>query len=716
MELPMPNKLAFEKSPYLLQHKDNPVDWLPWGEEAFARARAEDKPLLVSIGYSTCHWCHVMEHESFSDPAVAKLMNEYLVCVKVDREERPDVDRVCMNAVSALTGQGGWPLNCFMTPDGRPFYGGTYFPPKPAFQRPSWTQLVEAIGRAWKDPEGRRRVLRDADAVAEALKGLECRAEASEILDAAPLEALHAHLRRAHDVENGGFAWAPKFPLPIYQHALLRLSMRWAGEGDAAKAAEAAELAFHALRAMAKGGIHDHLGGGFARYSTDERWHVPHFEKMLYDNAQLLLNYVEAWALGRDPLFKETAEGIAAYVLRDLRAPEGAFYSAEDADSVPPAGRPGAGRHGGKAEGAFYTWTYAELEAVLGPELTALFAGSYGAEKDGNVLHDPQNEFVGLNVLYDRRDSLAAETGGAAGLAPEVLAARLAEAKRRLFEARTRRERPQRDEKCLASWNGLMVAGLARAGFLLERRDWIEAAARAADFFLTRMWEADCGRLWRRFAAGERAVEGQLDDYAFLAWGCLELHQATLEPRWLDACRALLEAAQVRFGDDDGLYFLAGREGDPHLPVRVKDVHDNVEPSPVGVLVDLQLRLWNLGGDPSLRAQAERTLRACYADLLKAPAGGAFLVGVLDRYLAEPVRVVLTEGPGRESLWACLRSVFLPRLDVVGARADGGLPLPGSAQGYSSKTGQAAAFVCKGLACRPPVSSPADLLEILRSL
>ncbi len=332
----MANQLQFEKSPYLLQHAHNPVHWLPWGEEAFAKAKAEDKPLLISIGYSTCHWCHVMEHESFEDPAVAELMNQYLVCVKVDREERPDVDRVYMNAVTALTGQGGWPLNCFVTPEGKPFYGGTYFPPKPMYQRPSWGMLVEGIGKAWQDPAQRLKIVKDAETLTSALKRLEEKAQPVDALNPEWLDDALAAFRRAYDSQQGGFANAPKFPMPVNQHLLLRLSRRYARLGKTAEAAEAAELALNTLRCMAHGGIHDQLGGGFARYSTDERWHVPHFEKMLYDNAQLALNYLEAYQLSGDAFFADVARGVLDYVLRDLRSPEGGFYSAEDADSLPP--------------------------------------------------------------------------------------------------------------------------------------------------------------------------------------------------------------------------------------------------------------------------------------------------------------------------------------------------------------------------------------------
>jgi uncharacterized protein YyaL (SSP411 family) len=563
------------------------------------------------------------------------------------------------------------------------------------------------------------RVVKDADTVADALKRLEAKTGGAEALDALPLQGLQDELRRSHDLENGGFAYAPKFPLPVYQHALLRLSVRHARNGEAQPAAEAAELAFHALRGMAKGGIHDHVGGGFARYSTDERWHVPHFEKMLYDNAQLLLNYAEAWSLGRDPLFADTAQGIVAYVLRDLRSPEGAFYSAEDADSAPPEGR-SAGKHGGKTEGAFYVWSAAEIEAVLGKDLAALFNGSYGVEADGNVQSDPHNEFPGLNVLYDRRGSLASETGGAAALAPEALAAKLAEARQKLFEARAKRPRPLRDEKCLTSWNGLMIAALARAGALMDRPEWVRAAGQAAEFFLTTMWEPQAQRLWRRYAGGERAIEGQLDDHAFLAWGLFELYQADPQPRWLLASQALAQAAYARFVDEsDGLYFLAGREGDKHLPARLKESHDNVEPSPVSVLIDLQLRLWALSGDAAMRAAAERSLKALMPDMARSPRGQAFLISALDRALSEPSHVVLAGSPGSPALTdlqKALHSLFLPQVDFVLAGADGRLPLPGTGEGYKFKAGGAAAFVCKGLACQAPLSDKPALLEALQAL
>jgi len=703
----MPNRLAHEKSPYLLQHANNPVDWMAWGDEAFARAKAEDKPILVSIGYSTCHWCHVMEHESFSDAEVAALMNRSLVCIKVDREERPDVDRVYMNAVTALSGQGGWPLNCFLTPDGKPFYGGTYFPPRPAHERPSWAQLVDAISRAWTDPEQRPHLLQDADRLTQALLKLEKPTEPADSLSAEPLEACLPEFRQSYDSDQGGFSGAPKFPMPVNQHFLLRWAARLAQQGRVAEASEAGDMALATLRKMARGGIYDHLGGGFARYSTDERWHVPHFEKMLYDNAQLAMNYVEAWQLSGDAVFSGTAEGIIAYVLRDLLSPEGAFYSAEDADSLPAADAP----H--KHEGAFYVWTKLEIDALLGVEADR-FCSAYGVGKDGNVFEDPFNEFKGANVLYDRRGTLAAMAGFGA-LSEAEQEPRLAESRRLLFEARLKRPRPQRDEKILSSWNGLMIAALAKASAALKRPQWAQAARRAADFFLTHMWDPASGRLWRRHAGGEAAVEGQADDYAFLAWGLLELHQATLEPRWLEACAALLAAARPRFFDPaDGLYFCGGKVGDPHLPARVKDSHDNVEPAPASVFADVELRLSALAVPGAWLADAEQTLKGHLKDLSRSPRSLPFMAAALDRALNPPQRLVVAGDATDARVQALLnvgRDRWLPDLDRLAVEP--GKPLPGDAEGFALINGKPAAYLCRGFVCEAPLTDPGELRERL---
>jgi uncharacterized protein YyaL (SSP411 family) len=707
----MPNRLSLEKSPYLLQHASNPVDWMPWGDEAFAKAKAEDKLILVSIGYSTCHWCHVMEHESFSDPKVAELMNQNLVCVKVDREERPDVDRVYMNAVMALSGSGGWPLNCFITPDAKPIYGGTYFPPQPAFQRPSWTQLVSAIGQAWKDPSQRLKMQQDSETLTAALKRLERPAEALGEPGAAPLNDVFKQLRASYDDEHGGFTNAPKFPMPGYQALLFRLSRRFALEGRAADSAQAAQMALDTLRAMARGGIHDQLGGGFARYSTDERWHVPHFEKMLYDNAQLALNFLDAWQLSQDGDFARVLRSLVAYVLRDLKAPQGGFFSAEDADSLPQA------TDTVKKEGAFYAWPKPEIDQLLGPELGPLFCAAYGVEAHGNVDFDPHQEFNTLNVLHDRRGTLAGMTGGTADLAPEALEQKLAQARTVLFQAREKRPRPHRDEKILSSWNGLMIAALAKAGAALGEGAWVDAAAAAGRFFLGTMWDPSSGRLWRRWAGGEAAIQGQADDYAFLAWGFLELHQATLDSSWLEAAQALLKAAKARFFDEsDGSYFNAGLQGDARLPVRLKDSHDNVEPAPASVFVELQLRLWNLTGEAEWRTDAERGLKACYADLARAPRSLAVMAGALDRALRPGSHLVVCGPKGDAAtlaLLAAARRGYHPTLDLWWTEA-GAAPLPGGAGGFSLVQGKPAAYLCQGLACSAPMTDPDALTQALQ--
>jgi uncharacterized protein YyaL (SSP411 family) len=438
---------------------------------------------------------------------------------------------------------------------------------------------------------------------------------------------------------------------------------------------------------------------------------------MLYDNAQLAMNYTEAWQLSGEAGFAETLRGTLGYVLRDLRAPGGGFYSAEDADSLPAAALKGGELR--KREGAFYVWTKEEILQVLGPDLGELFCGSYGVESTGNVQDDPHNEFHTANVLYDRRGTLAALTGGAADLTPEHLEARLTAARLTLFEARAKRPRPQRDDKVLSSWNGLMIAALAKAGAAFGEEAWLKAAREAAEFFLAVMWEPERGLLWRRWAAGERAVEGHADDYAYLALGLFELHQADLDPRWLKAAQALLEAARERFYDEkDGHYFLAGRIGDPRLPVRIKDSHDNVEPAPASVFSELQLRLWALTGEAQYREDAERTLKGMQPDLLRAPRALPRLAASLDLALSEPIHVVLAgkrEGADTKALLKVLHTGFRPRLVVLLADPDSREALPAYAQGFKLVDGKAAAYVCKGMACQAPVTTVEALAEQLKA-
>jgi hypothetical protein len=464
------NRLAREKSPYLLQHAHNPVDWYPWGAEAFERARRLDLPIFLSVGYSTCHWCHVMERESFEDEKIATLLNQNFVPVKVDREERPDVDRVYMLYVQATTGSGGWPMSVWLTPDQEPFFGGTYFPPDNRYGRPGFSQILEKIAAVWK--EDRKRVIQSSQAVLGELRRQAAEAPVSAIADAGALEKGFLHFRRAFDPVHGGFGGAPKFPQPSIFRFLLREHARTGSR-------EALDMVLHTLGAMARGGIHDHLGGGFHRYSVDERWFVPHFEKMLYDQAQLAAAYLEAHQASGQQFFAGVARGIFDYVLGDMTAPEGGFYSAEDADSVIDPARPDV-----KGEGACYVWSRSEIEAVLGPAAAGEFCRVYGVEAAGNIAQDPHGEFTGRNIL-----SVAASEDGA----------ELAAARRLLLEARRKRVRPHLDDKILTGWNGLMISALALGAQVLDEPSYLAAARRAADFVLARLWDPTAGTLFRRY-------------------------------------------------------------------------------------------------------------------------------------------------------------------------------------------------------------------------
>ncbi|MBI3539858.1 MAG: thioredoxin domain-containing protein, partial [Candidatus Eisenbacteria bacterium] len=545
----MPNRLAREKSPYLLQHAGNPVDWFPWGDEAFAKARRERKPIFLSIGYSTCHWCHVMEHESFENDAVAERLNRDFVPIKVDREERPDVDRVYMAAMQAMGMGGGWPLNAFLTPDLEPFFGGTYFPPRSVPGRPGMIEVLERVHEVWREQpdalrdEGRRVLASLADDAPGRVTDLE-RGTAREDL----IERCAGYFERAYDSAHGGFSDRPKFPSVVN----LVFLMRWWAR-DRVRHAHALAMVRGQLDAMRAGGIHDHLGGGFHRYATDETWLVPHFEKMLYDQAQLAWAYLEAFQATGEPAYAATARGIFAYVARDLTSPGGAFDSAEDADSE-------------GEEGRFYVWTPDEITSLLGDD-AAPFAARYGVSARGNFED-------GTSILHEARplDDVARE----AGLTPGDLAVRLARARATLFAAREKRVRPHRDDKVLTAWNGLMISAFARGARVLGDADLATRAVRAAEFVWGHV-RADAGGLMRRWRDGEAAGAGQLDDYAYLALGCVDLYQARFDPIWLERAAALVEAMLARFRDarEGGLF--ESPDGDPSIRVRMKDGFDGAE-------------------------------------------------------------------------------------------------------------------------------------------
>ncbi len=566
----MPNALAQESSPYLRQHQHNPVDWLPWGQGALAKAREQDRPLLVSIGYSACHWCHVMEHESFEDPDIAALMNESFVCVKVDREERPDVDAIYMEAVQAMTGHGGWPLHVFATPDGTPFYGGTYFPPEPRYGSPSWPQVLNAIAEAWD--ERADEIRGSSAAIAEQLGGGARLAPSQQPITVDTLDAAASALESYFDPEHGGFGAAPKFPqTPVLEFLLARAHTHTADSPEGA-------MALDTLHAIAGGGIHDQLAGGFHRYSVDATWTVPHFEKMLYDNALLARAYVHAFELSREPTLEQTCRHTLDWALREMRGDEGGFYSATDADSD-------------GVEGAYYVWTIAELRTALGDDADAAIAW-FGATEEGNF-SDPHHPRAGQNVLT------------AAGLAPpDKQRERI---RTRLLEVRAARSRPALDDKRLASWNALMISALADAGTVLGESRYLAAAQACADFILTEMRDSD-GRLKRSFAAGQARLDAYLEDHAFLLEALIALFEATCEQRWLAEAVTFADTLIARFGDPEHGGFYATAADSEILIARRKDLEDSPIPAgPSSAALGL-LRLAELTGNDAYRSQAQGVL------------------------------------------------------------------------------------------------------------
>jgi uncharacterized protein YyaL (SSP411 family) len=692
-----PNRLAAEKSPYLLQHKDNPVDWRPWGKESFQAAKDQNKPLLLSIGYSTCHWCHVMERESFSSKEVAAVMNKHFICVKLDREERPDVDKVYMTAVQAMTGQGGWPLNVFLTPDLKPFFGGTYFPPTARWGQPGWIQLLGRVAELWAT----RRADVESDAArltAEVARfvsasGDERRRPAEEVLDAA-VEAY----RGAYDPEHAGFGGAPKFPMPANLRFLLRRHAR-TGEG------EGRAMAVETLRAMARGGIFDQVGGGFARYSTDGEWRVPHFEKMLYDNGQLLENLADAVLASCDEELVRALARTVAYLKRDLRGPDGGFFSAEDADSLPPelAGKASNDSHEHKEEGAFYLWTKAELDEILGAD-SAAFCARFGVQDDGNAPLDPHDEFVGKNILYDK------DPGAMSGPDAEKACAKL-------LAVRAKRPRPSLDDKCLTSWNGLAIGGLSRAYSATGDAECLKLARGAAEFLRRECASADGRELWHRWRDGGRAIAGFADDYAFLAQGLLDLYEAGFEPRWLVWASALTDEAIARFSAPGGGLFQTAEGEAPELFARAVEDHDGVEPAASSALADAALRLHELTGRDSLRRFADATLERFGARAADRPMAMGYLLSVLDRALGKPKTVVIAgvDLPGGRELLAAARSKLRPDVSLAAFTRETKAELAALLPTVDAMPDgpAAAAYVCVGRACGLPVSEAAALSKML---
>ena len=693
------NRLAGEKSPYLLQHAQNPVDWWPWGEAAFEQARSTDRPIFLSIGYSTCHWCHVMAHESFENPDIADLLNRHFICIKVDREERPDVDRVYMTFVQATTGSGGWPMSVFLTPDLKPFVGGTYFPPKDRPGHPGFDTFLQRLAGAWKNQ--RADVIAQGDRMLDALREHPSKRSGASILPGRELlQNGYEQFAGIFDSELGGFGGAPKFPRPVTLNFLLRFGF--------SGCEPALDMALCTLRKMADGGLQDHLGGGFHRYSVDRFWHIPHFEKMLYDQAQLAVAYLDAYQLTRDPAFEKTARGILDYVLRDLADPAGGFYSAEDADSLD--------AHQEKSEGAFYIWTKQEIDSLLGDAESGLFNLFYGVEPEGNAPpgSDPQGEFAGRNTLIRRMTvSEAAQKLNKSEIDVELA---LLEGRRRLFEARARRPRPHLDDKIITAWNGLMISAFARAAQVLGDPLYLKAANDAAVFARTGL--ARDGGLVRCYRQGASEVGGFADDYAFLIQGLLDLYEASFNAcdlRWAMELQAKQDAL---FADpEQGGYFNSGA-ADPHLLLRMKEEYDGAEPSPNSVAALNLLRLAEMTGNDSCRERAEKTMGAFSNSLERMPHAMPQMLCAFDFWLASKRRIVIAgslENPDTQALLREVHRHFLPHKVLLLADPSA----PGKAALIPMAVpveGKAAAYVCEGTTCLLPVCTPETLEERLFSL
>jgi uncharacterized protein len=674
----MANALARETSPYLLQHQDNPVDWRPWGPEALALARELDRPLLVSIGYSACHWCHVMERESFEDPAVAAIMNDNFVCVKVDREERPDVDAIAIEAVQMMTGHGGWPLNVFLTPDQVPFYGGTYFPPAPVRGMAAWPAVLEAVAEAWRTQ--RDEIIEQGSRMAEMLGRSSALTPAPDAaLSEEPLDDAIRNLRATFDSAEGGFGGAPKFP----PSSVLALLWATAARGGS-WAAKAGDMAGATLRAMARGGIYDQVGGGFARYAVDATWTVPHFEKMLYDNALLARAYAQGWLMTGEPAFRRVAEETLEFMARELRGEEGGFLSALDADSE-------------GVEGKFYVWTLEELRGVVAAGDADAAVAWLGVTEGGNFV-DPHHPQPGLNVLTAR--------------GPEPPAEQRARIRSALLEARAGRVRPGLDDKRLAAWNGLAIHAFAEAGAVLGRPDLVALAAAAATFVLGSMRDPVDGRLLRTYKGGEAKLNAYLEDHAFLLEALIALYEATFDPRWFAEARVVADAILERFAAPDGGFFSTSSDHE-RLVVRRRDLEDNPIPSGSSSAAVGLLRLAALTGEARYEQAALSHLRLVAPLLGRHPQAFAHALLALDLHVRPGLEVALAgdadDDPGVAALAAVVRERLRPGVVLAGPPGDG-VPLM---TGRSTIEGAAAAYVCERFTCQLPVTTPTDLRDLL---
>jgi len=745
------NRLAKEKSPYLLQHAHNPVDWYPWGEEAFEKARRENKPIFLSIGYSTCHWCHVMAHESFESPETAEIMNREFVNIKVDREERPDVDRVYMTFVQATTGHGGWPMSVWLTPDLKPFVGGTYFPPEDRYGHPAFNQLLQRIATAWQ--QDREKVAGSGERIVQALREAQSReSDEGDSISTSVLDAAYEQFSRVFDPVEGGFGNAPKFPHPVTLNFLTRYYARRdrgiglqpmnsgkehrpAADATAEQALGMIELT---LRKMAAGGMHDQIGGGFHRYSVDRYWHVPHFEKMLYDQAQLANAYLDAFQITNDQAFASVTRDILDYVLRDMTSPNGGFYSAEDADSPVVAvaavydrrsseqtdfKQGNAGGHRPPlqktAEGAFYVWSQDEIDAALG-DTAEVFNFHYGVQLHGNVPEgsDPHDEFRGKNILIQRHSVV--ETAEHFRKGEAEVEQLLKQSRATLFAIRAKRPRPHLDDKILGSWNGLMISAFARAAQIVGDERYRDAAIIAARFVKSDLYDDRRKLLYRSFREGRSNVEGFADDYAFVIQGLLDLYEASFDVSWLEWAVELQATMDRLFYDQKhGDYFSTSGQ-DTTVFLRIKDDNDGAEPAASSVAALNLLRLAQLRNDSSYRERAEKTIAAFSATLARFPSAMPQMLVAVDFSLTKPRQIVISgpaEAAETKALLTEVHRHFLPNKVVLLVDGGAGQKYLGTnneaVRAMSPVNGRPAAYVCENFTCQAPVTDPKQLAELL---
>jgi len=685
------NRLIGEKSPYLLQHAHNPVDWYPWGEDAFERARREDKPVFLSIGYSTCHWCHVMERESFENEAIAELMNRWFISIKIDREERPDIDHIYMAYVQATTGGGGWPMSVWLTPELKPFVGGTYFPPDNRYGRAGFPMVLERVAEAWK--QDRERIVKSSQDIMEQLRRqAAATATGAGTVDTKAMDSAFQQFRRSFDSKLGGFGNAPKFPRPSVHNFLLRYGKRTGNE-------DALDMVATTLIAMAKGGMNDQLGGGFHRYSVDACWFVPHFEKMLYDQAQLVISYLETFQISGNDAMEVAARRTLDYVMRDMTAPEGAFWSAEDADSAPDPAAPHE-----KSEGFFYVWPWREVVELIGEEHARWFAFRYGMEPNGNVQNDPHHEFTGLNILFQAHTY--EEAARHFGREAEEIASVVAEAEKALFEARDKRPRPHLDDKILTAWNGLMISAFAKASGVLDEPAYAAAARRAADFILTTLRTPD-GSLLRRYRAGEAGIPAMLDDYAFFVQALLDLYEATFEFAYLEHAIALTAKQRELLEDADAGGFFSSAQPDAMALMRAKDDYDGAEPSGNSMALMNLLRLHRITGVEEYNVSARRLIAAFAERVASVPYAMPQMLCAWEFDVAAPREIVVAGQPGHDVdrlLW----KKFDPNRVLLHASPELARYQPATA-GMRGP----AVYICENFACNAPVSTAEDLARLL---